>query len=293
MNIITMAKAGLAVVKTFAVVNAPIIFISAAAVGVVSTAVIAWKAGKKSSMVLGKAKVEKGKPLTKVEKVKATWKLWLPVCVSIILTFGCMGASYYIHSVRLAEMTATANALLVSNKELNKELNDLSLVVPEEVDRIKDKHAWDHVDKNHINVECGDIIFDEYLCRSWRMDINLATSARDKCIDLFKERGYLSMGEMYYVFGQKLRGTITNDKWLETWYNHNDTDYPLIQLKECTRIREDGEVETMWRLIYDVTTLERPGDQRISDLRDDITENYSYSDYNDDELMATISSAFA
>lgn len=131
MSIITMVKAGLAVVKTFAVVNAPIIFIGAAAVGVVSTAVIAWKAGKKSSMVLGKAKVEKGEPLTKVEKVKATWKLWLPVCVSIILTFGCMGASYYIHSVRLAEATSMANALMVSNKQLNDELAMINEVSPD------------------------------------------------------------------------------------------------------------------------------------------------------------------
>lgn len=293
MSFMSWLRAGLAVAKPIIVTNAPLIGIIAAGVGVAATAIIAWKQSKKASLVIQQKTIEKGAPLTKKEAVKATWKQWVAVVVSIILTCGCCAASYYFHSVQLAEMTATANALMANNKELNEEIKELSAIVPNEVDKIKDEHAWDYVDKNHINVECGDIIFDEYLCRSWRMDINLATSARDKCIDLFKERGYLSMGEMYYVFGQKLRGTITNDKWLETWYNHNDTDYPLIQLKECTRIREDGEVETMWRLIYDVTTLERPGDQRISDLRDDITENYSYSDYNDDELMATISSAFA
>ena len=136
MNVLSTAWT---VVKTVAVTHAPLIFIGAAAVGVVSTAVIAWKAGKKSSKVLGQAKYDKGSDLTRFEKVKATWKLWLPMVVSIILTFGCMAASYYIHSVRLAEMTATANALLASNKDLQKQLDEIEELAPEAVEEVK-KH---------------------------------------------------------------------------------------------------------------------------------------------------------
>lgn len=131
------------VVKTVAVAHSPLIFIGAAAVGVVSTAIIAWKAGRKAPKVLGEAKYEKGSELTKFEKVKKTWKLWVPLVVSIILTFGCMGASYYIHSVRLANMTATANALLASNKELRSQLDDISEVAPEVVKEVQEKHLSD------------------------------------------------------------------------------------------------------------------------------------------------------
>ena len=293
MSFMSWLRAGLAVAKPIIATNAPLIGIIAAGVGVAATAIIAWKQSKKASLVIQQKTIEKGAPLTKKEAVKATWKQWVAVVVSIILTCGCCAASYYFHSVQLAEMTATANALMANNKELNEEIKELSAIVPNEVDKIKDEHAWDYVDKNRIVVECGDVIYDEFLNRSWRMDIDLATSAKDKSIELFKERGYLTLGEMYYVFGQQLRGTIANDKWVEEWYNHNDINYPLIQLKECTRLREDGECETMWRLIYDVTTLEHPGDKRYMDLRDDITDKYNYRDYNDDELMSTVHKAFA
>ena len=294
MSIISCLRTGLSVVKPIIATNAPLIGIIAAGVGVTATAIIAWKQSKKASTVIKQKTVEKGEPLTTAETVKATWKQWAAVVASIILTCTCGAASYYFHNVQLAEATATANALLANNKELNAEIKELATIVPEEVDKVKDEHAWKHVDEHRIVVEYGDVIYDEFLNKSWRMDINTATSAKDKCMELFKERGYLTLGEMYYLFGQRLRGTIANDKWVETWYNHNDPDYPLIQLKECTRVREDDEVETMWRLIYDVSSLEHPGDQSFKDLRDDITDKdkYEYLDYNDDELMSTISTAF-
>jgi hypothetical protein len=135
------------VAKTFAVVNSPIILLGAAAVGVISTAVIAWKAGKKSSLVLGKAKKEKGSDLTTGEKVKATWKLWVPVVVAIILTFVGMAGSYYIENCRLAEMTATANALLTRNNEL--------MYAIEEADKLSDGKVKPEVTKQLIENNTG------------------------------------------------------------------------------------------------------------------------------------------
>lgn len=286
MNIITMAKAGLAVVKTFAVVNAPIIFIGAAAVGVVSTAVIAWKAGKKSSMVLGKAKVEKGEPLTKVEKVKATWKLWLPVCVSIILTFGCMGASYYIHSVRLAEMTATANALLVSNKELNKELNDLYLVGPEEAERIRDETITNRIHSTKFQDEYGDIIYDEFLQRSFRMPIDSAIAARDKFLEYYQENNKAKIKDLYYFLGQPLGASAGNLGWVTAADNVNDLDFPFINFKKKTiDIDDDGEVETRYHLIYYPQSIETVINGDAYCFGDDLI--------NDDELLSGIGKAFA
>lgn len=166
------------VVKTVAVSHAPLIFIGAAAVGVVSTAVIAWRAGKKAPSVLGQAKYEKGSELTRFEKVKATWKLWLPVLAAIILTFGSMGASYYIHSVRLAEMTATCNALLASNKELKRQLDDVAEQAPEIVDQVRKNHmeelgrrsllfSEDHPDKIFRTGYGNDLIVDAYTGESF------------------------------------------------------------------------------------------------------------------------------
>ena len=101
--------------------------------------------------MLGQAKYDKGSDLTRFEKVKATWKLWLPMVVSIILTFGCMAASYYIHSVRLAEMTATANALLASNKDLQKQLDEIEELAPEAVEEAK-KHRLQELGERTLEV---------------------------------------------------------------------------------------------------------------------------------------------
>lgn len=131
MSFMSWLRAGLAVAKPIIVTNAPLIGIIAAGVGVAATAIIAWKQSKKASLVIQQKTIEKGAPLTKKEAVKATWKQWVAVVVSIILTCGCCAASYYFHSVQLAEATSMANALMVSNKQLNDELAMINEVSPD------------------------------------------------------------------------------------------------------------------------------------------------------------------
>lgn len=138
MNFIGWAKAAYAIVKPIAIMNAPLIAIAAAGVGVAATAFIAWKQSKKASAVIAEKTKEKGAPLTKSEKLKATWKQILIVAVSVILTCGCGAASYYIHSVRLAEMTSMVNTLLASNKELMAEVDEL-MDIPEVAEKIAEK----------------------------------------------------------------------------------------------------------------------------------------------------------
>lgn len=293
MNPLALVKGAMTAVKTFAVVNAAPIGLAATGIGLVVTGILAWKAGKKSSLVIGKAKVEKGEPLTKVEKVKATWKLWLPVIASIILTFGAAAGVYYIQSTKIAELSATANALLASNKELYSEMEELKNVSPEEVEKVQDKSAWKYHDAHSTNGNGSVMIYDPFLCKHWYDDIDIATYAKSKCIDHFKEQGEITLGDMYYIFGQKLRGSIANWKLIEDFTNHNNPDGPGIKLRKSTRIRDDDEVEEMWVLEYDRSVLINPevydiDRERVIDLRDEITD-----DYNDDELMSTINNAFA
>lgn len=130
MNILGWAKAAYAVIRPIAIVNAPLITIVAAGVGVAATAYIAWKQSKKASLVIAEKTKEKGRALTTGEKAKATWKQIAIVVISILLTVSCGAASYYIHSVRLAEMTSMVNTLLASNKELMEEVDEL-MAIPE------------------------------------------------------------------------------------------------------------------------------------------------------------------
>lgn len=295
MNPLTLLKGASVAIKAFTVANATPIGLAATGIGLVVTGILAWRAGKKSSLVIGKAKVEKGEPLTKVEKVKATWKLWLPVVASIVLTFGAAAGTYYIQSTKIAELSATVNTLMASNKELYSEIDELKSAVPEEVKKLENQKAWDYHDKQSPGLG-GVMIYDPMLCKHWYDDIDVATYAKEKCVEHFKEKGEITLGDMYYIFGQKLRGEISEWKLIEDYYNHNDPNGPGINLKKTTRIRDDDEVEEMWILEYDRSVLINPKNpideelnrERVIDLRDDITE-----DYNDDELMSTINNAFA
>lgn len=292
MNPLTLLKGAGVAIKAFTVANATPIGLAATGIGLVVTGILAWKAGKKSSLVIGKAKIEKGEPLTKVEKVKATWKLWLPVVASIVLTFGAAAGTYYIQSTKIAELSATVNTLMASNKELYSEIDELKSISPEGVEKVEDKSAWKYHDTHHNNGHGGVMIYDPFLCKHWYDDIDVATYAKSKCIDHFKEQGEITLGDMYYIFGQKLRGSISNWKLIEDFSNHNNPDGPGINLRKTTRIRDDDEVEEMWVLEYDRSVLINPDiyddRERVIDLHDEITD-----DYNDDELMSTINNAFA
>lgn len=292
MNPLTLLKGAGVAIKAFTVANATPIGLAATGIGLVVTGILAWKAGKKSSLVIGKAKIEKGEPLTKVEKVKATWKLWLPVVASIVLTFGAAAGTYYIQSTKIAELSATVNTLMASNKELYSEIDELKSISPEEVEKVEDKSAWKYHDTHHNNGHGGVMIYDPFLCKHWYDDIDVVAYAKSKCIDHFKEQGEITLGDMYYIFGQKLRGSIANWKLIEDFSNHNNPDGPGINLRKTTRIRDDDEVEEMWVLEYDRSVLINPDiyddRERVIDLHDEITD-----DYNDDELMSTINNAFA
>lgn len=240
-----------AVVKAAAVTHAPVIFIGAAAIGVISTAVIAWKAGRKAPKVLGEAKYAKGSELTKVEKVKATWKLWVPVIVSIILTFGCMGASYYIHSVRLANMTATANALLASNKELRQQLDDISVIDPDTVKEVQDKHLTDFARRSLESYDDGEVyrtghgdqlFFDAFLGTKFYSSTNdvLAGIARFQQRYRTSIKG-VTIDDLYDCLDIMKEGTASVClEWPKRGLNDFDeSDVPDIMVSKQTLYQED------------------------------------------------------
>ena len=241
-----------AVVKTVVSAHSPLIFIGAAAVGVVSTAVIAWKAGRKAPKVLGEAKYKKGSELTKIEKVKATWKLWVPVIVSIILTFGCMGASYYIHSVRLANMTATANALMVSNKELRKQIDDIYELDPVAVKEVQDKHMADFTRRSLETYDDGEVyrtghgnqlFFDAFLGTKFYSSVNdvMAGIARFQQRYRTSVKG-VTVDDLYECLDILKEGTATVClEWPKRGLNDFDeSDVPDIMISKQTLYQEDA-----------------------------------------------------
>lgn len=62
--------------------NASTILTCLGDVGVVATAVLAVKATPKAMRLINEAEEEKGKTLTRMETVKATWKPYIPAVVT-------------------------------------------------------------------------------------------------------------------------------------------------------------------------------------------------------------------
>lgn len=287
MNIISWAKGAFAVAKGFAVANAPVILIGAAAVGVISVAVTAWKCGKASQKAVEKATVEKGDILTKKEEFSVKGKYIAAVVASVILCIGSMGAGFYLEHKALCEMTATANTLLANNKELNAEITELSNITPEQIKQVKADRAWEQAKKCDIKVEYGDLIYDEFLQRTFRMPIEVAQAAKHNFIEYYHENSEASIKDLYDFLHQDLHAIAgTKLGWLET--NHSDFDEPFISFEEETRERENGDIESMWIMRYFPMKLDSPS--YFSGLSD-----YRYRDdyVNDNELEEGIGRAFA
>jgi hypothetical protein len=112
-------------------------------VGVVATGIIAWKQGQKAKKIVEQAESAKGSKLTFGENLRATWKQKLIVLISILATCGTAAAGYFIQASRLAEATAACQVLMASNKELQSQIDDISLQAPEVVNKVKEEHLRD------------------------------------------------------------------------------------------------------------------------------------------------------
>lgn len=133
MNAVSVIKTGWLAVKTFGIQNAPIIFTGCAIVGIIGVGVSAWKGATKARKIVNEETEKKGSALSRKEKLKKTWKAWLPPVAIGVASVASMGAAYYISSVRLAEATAVATMLATNNKDLRDEIDALSEKLPDDI----------------------------------------------------------------------------------------------------------------------------------------------------------------
>ena len=114
MSVLTIIKTGLTVAGKFAVQHAPVISACLATVGVISTGVAAYKAGKKSVQLIKKAEDEKGSPLTTGEKIKTCGKTVVPVIVAAIIAVAAIWTGQYAAGRKLKSACAFYSAALAA-----------------------------------------------------------------------------------------------------------------------------------------------------------------------------------
>lgn len=117
---------GLDLCKNTLIKQSPIILTTIGCAGVVTTGVMAYKAGIKAEKVLEEMRSEKcTENLTIEETIKATWKIWIPPVVSGVLTVGAVVAGAAINEKRraaLAGLYAMSEAALKQYQDKAEEL---------------------------------------------------------------------------------------------------------------------------------------------------------------------------
>lgn len=259
MGLLSVVKGAAVAAKVFAVANAPLLLAGSAVVGVVITAYSAYKAGKKSQQIIAVEERAKGAPLTKKERRKKTWRLWLPIVVMAVLTIFGVGASYYIQYKRLAYMTEACNLLMATNQELQYKLDKVIEKYPEaqgvvdEIDRQLASNAA------MVNATCDvggkDLFYDPFFKIKWWTDYSFMIEAIADIKESFLYSGYTDTKEMYDRFHVEIkdRPQVIN---MAAWKDENcpgSSKVPRINIRTQPLLDDNGlpvKGQTMYVLCY-------------------------------------------
>lgn len=178
--------------------NSPAILTGFAVAGVVTTAVMAVKA---TPLAIDELAALDHAP-TIQEKVKATWRIYLPSALMGTATIGCIIGAHTISSRRTAAIAGAYSLADAALKEYQEKVVEQIGATQEE--KIKEKIIGDHVEANPVVEEHvanpgddGTLCFDEPSGRYFRSDIE---SVRRAVNDFNKElltSVWMSMNDFY------------------------------------------------------------------------------------------------
>lgn len=203
--------------KTTISKHSPEILVGIGIAGWCSTTIMAVKSTPKALRLLEDARHEKGAPLTKTEKVKTTWKCYVPAAVTGVVSTACLiGAS----SVSGRRNAALATAYQLSANALTEYKEKVVEVVGEKKEKtIREQIAQDKVEKIPMNEQTvivtgsGSTLFVEPVSgRTFESDIETVR----KVINDLNYRmvvgmeEYISLSELYDELGLA-RTSVSDD----------------------------------------------------------------------------------
>lgn len=205
--------------------------------GMITTTFLAVKATPKAIRLIENAEMDKQDKLTVPEKIKYSWKPYLPAAITGVASITCLiGAS---------SVNAKRNAALATAYELTKTtLTEYREKVKEEIGEkkektIREKVAKDRVTKNPIDnntviiTNDGEQLFlDGASGRLFKSDIEKIKAAINEVNRRMIYSNYVSLSEFYDELG--LEHTNTSD------YLGWNLDSGLIEVEYDTKITTDG-----------------------------------------------------
>lgn len=170
------------------------------AAGVVGTAILTAKAIPKADEMLTEAYNKKGEPLTTAEKIKASWKAYIPAAAVGASTIACIFGINYLNTRNQASL-ASAYALLDNAfKDYRNKAND---VYGEDADK-NIQHAvmkskFD--DGMELHPDDAVLFFDHHSMRYFESTMEHVKEAERKFLEDFHTRGYSCLNEYYDLLG--------------------------------------------------------------------------------------------
>lgn len=215
--------------------NSPSILTGIAAVGTLTTAVLAAKAGWNASKTIQYEQFQQGRQLSTKERAKIVWPLFIPAFGVGALTITCVLGANHIGGRRA---TALAGAYSLSEKAFseyrNKTIEQTS--VSRDV-KVRDAVAQDQIDRNppsHTEIQIMDtadqVCYESMSGRYFTTTADKLRKAENEFNKKLLDEGYGSLNEFWDFLG--LRGTSVGEEL--GW-----TSDALAELHITTTLSED------------------------------------------------------
>ena len=210
--------------------KSPEILVGIGLAGMLTSTVLAVKATPKALDILAQEEEE----LTNIEKVKKTWKCYIPAAVGYCTSAACIIAATTTQNKRGAML---AGAYKLSESALLEYRNKVVEVVGEEKEKeIRDSIAKDRVDNQPV-VTClgkGDYLcYDMLSGRYFKSDIDKIQKVVNEMNYKLLNDNILSLNEFYYELGMK----ATDMGYEQGW----DISKGMIEVSFSSTISENDE----------------------------------------------------
>lgn len=210
--------------------KSPEILVGIGLAGMLTSTVLAVKATPKALDILAQEDEE----LTNIEKVKKTWKCYIPATIGYCTSAACIIAATSTHNKRNAVL---AGAYKLSESALLEYRNKVVEVVGEEKEKeIRDSIAQDRVEHQPV-VTClgkGDYLcYDMLSGRYFKSDIDKIQKVVNEMNYKLLNDNILSLNEFYYELGMK----ATDIGYEQGW----DISKGMIEVSFSSTISENDE----------------------------------------------------
>lgn len=219
--------------------NSPAILTGLALTGLVTTTVLAVRATPRATRDIWDAESELIDPLTNLDKVKLTWKHYIPAGISAVSTAACMLSVNSVHSRRNAALMSLYSLSETAFKEYKDKVVEK---IGENKEReVHDEVAQDRVTKNppeqSIIVHTGDkrgqiLCYDSVSGRYFRSSVETIRQAQNDINAQCINEVYASQNDFYRLINLPINGMGEEVGW--------STDN-MLDIRFTSTLTEDQE----------------------------------------------------